>query len=64
MAAVASARAAIDRFYQGELDARLRQMRGDGLTYRAIARALEHDGFDVTAETVRQWCLGLEERAS
>lgn len=51
----------IDRLHDGQLDARLTRMRSDGLSYREIADALTGDGFDVSHETVRQWCRELPE---
>lgn len=49
----------IDRLHDGKFDARLRQMRSNGLSYRQMADELRGEGYEVTHETVRQWCLDL-----
>lgn len=51
----------IDRLHDGKFDDRLRAMRAEGLSHRQIAEQLTRDGYDVSHETVRQWCLEIEQ---
>jgi len=55
-----------DKALDGQLAARLRAWRSDGLTFDAIARELLAEDLTVTAESVRNWCirLGIHESRS
>ena len=54
-----------DRLAGGKLTAALARLRGkDGLSFAAIAARLYADhGIEVTAPTVRSWCLSLDIKA-
>lgn len=51
----------VDRILDGKLTTILTAWKAEGLSNEAVARRLhaEHD-IDVTAETVRKWCIELE----
>ncbi len=55
-----SPRSLIDRIHDGRFDARLAKMRAAGQSYRQMSSILRAEGFDVSHETLRQWCRDLE----
>lgn len=55
-----SSRSLVDRLLGGRLQEELTERRAAGDSYAVIARwfSADHD-FDITPETVRQWCMSL-----
>lgn len=49
----------IDRILDGQLEARLRASRSAGLSYFTLASEFTSEGFAVSPETVRAWCIEL-----
>jgi hypothetical protein len=60
-----SLREATNRLTDGQLDALLKDCRGQHLTFREMARRVDaRFHLDVTSETIRVWCHDLEGAAA